>query len=383
MHILYITNDWNTTKVHLHLIKNLAQNTPDLEITVYVPLRLNEKIDNISDLPINVNLIPSDILRKKHKYLYSHKIKKIYRDILNKVGSLKDIDLIHTSNQCVCGAVALKFKIEFNIPYITAIRATDEYYYKKIFWRRAYFNRILNEASQIIFISKAYKEKYLKKVSPTDYLENVKKSLIIQNGIDDIFLNDRKFNEKTCAINIVYYGHFIPRKNLESLIYAVEMLRQKGYLLTLTAIGQKKDDTSSYNQLISKLASERSWISLQERKEIKEICDILAKFDLFAMVSRSETFGLVYIEALSQGLPILYTKDIGIDGYFPDGLIGKSCSSDSIEDIASQLEYIINHYTKIISNINKLDLESFRWEVISDQYITLYHKIILSNSKDL
>lgn len=40
------------------------------------------------------------------------------------------------------------------------------------------------------------------------------------------------------------------------------------------------------------------------------------------MPSHKETFGLVYAEAMSQGLPIIYTKNQGFDGQFPDGYVG-------------------------------------------------------------
>ena len=42
---------------------------------------------------------------------------------------------------------------------------------------------------------------------------------------------------------------------------------------------------------------------------------------VFAMPSIFETFGLVYLEALSQNLPVVYTKGQGIDGMF-DNTVG-------------------------------------------------------------
>jgi glycosyltransferase involved in cell wall biosynthesis len=46
--------------------------------------------------------------------------------------------------------------------------------------------------------------------------------------------------------------------------------------------------------------------------------------DIFIMPSYNETFGLVYIEAMSQGLPIIYTQNEGVDGYFKEGSVGYS-----------------------------------------------------------
>ena len=46
------------------------------------------------------------------------------------------------------------------------------------------------------------------------------------------------------------------------------------------------------------------------------------------MPSRYETFGLVYGEAMSQGLPIIYSKGQGVDGYFKEGTVGYGVVSD-------------------------------------------------------
>ena len=48
----------------------------------------------------------------------------------------------------------------------------------------------------------------------------------------------------------------------------------------------------------------------------------MKEHQIFAMPSFNETFGLVYIEALSQNLPILYTKSEGIYKYFEEGHFG-------------------------------------------------------------
>lgn len=47
---------------------------------------------------------------------------------------------------------------------------------------------------------------------------------------------------------------------------------------------------------------------------------------IFTMPSSYETFGLVYVEAMLQGLPILYTHNEGIDGFY-DEKIGEKVFS--------------------------------------------------------
>ena len=91
------------------------------------------------------------------------------------------------------------------------------------------------------------------------------------------------------------------------------------------------------------------------------------------MPSTSETFGLVYVEALSQGLPIIYAKGQGFDGYYSNIGIGFGVNARDYNDIANKIEQIIDNYDQISSNISKLDLEDdFDWENIAARYFELY-----------
>ena len=65
------------------------------------------------------------------------------------------------------------------------------------------------------------------------------------------------------------------------------------------------------------------------------------------MPSFHETFGLVYIEAMSQGLPIIYTKGEGIDGYFKEATVGYSVNPKDVKNIVKKIEMIIHNYNKI------------------------------------
>jgi glycosyltransferase involved in cell wall biosynthesis len=65
--------------------------------------------------------------------------------------------------------------------------------------------------------------------------------------------------------------------------------------------------------------------------------------------SKSETFGLVYIEAMSQGLPVIYTKGQGIDGLF-ESQVGYGIDPEDIQGIIEAIGKIYNNYQILSKN---------------------------------
>ena len=90
------------------------------------------------------------------------------------------------------------------------------------------------------------------------------------------------------------------------------------------------------------------------------------------MPSHSETFGLVYLEALSQGLPVLCSENQGIDGLFQNK-VGEFVDPKSVESIASGLQRIIGDYSSF--DLGIIDFAAFNWESISQTYLNIYKDV--------
>ena len=91
------------------------------------------------------------------------------------------------------------------------------------------------------------------------------------------------------------------------------------------------------------------------------------------MPSFYESFGLVYAEAMSQGLPVIYTKGQGFDKQFSDGVVGYSVNPKNIEDIKEKIADIINNYETISNNCLNY-VNKFFWENISSYYKNLFEE---------
>ena len=179
-------------------------------------------------------------------------------------------------------------------------------------------------------------------------------------------------NVKIKKGNLIYVGVFSKNKNIDSSINIAKELKKLGYNVNFAIIGG--GGNSKYK--IKKLSKiNKDIVKIYARIEDREkLLDMYRKSDIFIMPSFYETFGLVYLEAMSQGLPIIYTKGQGIDGYFKDGIVGYSVNPKSVNDIVKKIEMIIRNYNKISKNCYNL-VNNFSWDKIAKIYCDTYTSI--------
>ena len=385
MHILHISNSYGGTKVYENLYTQL--DNLGIRQTVYVPLNYKNR-DRVGNQMIvfkteGSKIIYSTVLKRRHRFLYMSKINTIVEDV-ERVVDIDSCDAIHASTLCLDGAVAYKLHEKTGIPYIVAIRNTDvNNYYKVFVWRKGFFSKILKASSKIIFISPKYKENFLGEIVPVNVRKMIEERvMVIPNGVSDVFLGNKSTEHKTLdgELNLIFVAAFYKGKGLVETIQAIEMLRSKGYMITLNAIGKglpNRPHDKEYEAQVEELAKGKNWIKAQTFKKPKDIIAEMRKANAFIMVSKPETFGLVYVEALSQHLPIIYAKGQGFDGYFPDGYVGYPAEAGNIEDIAAKIEELMKNYSTIANHVGALELEKdFDWCNIGEKYYSIYKAII-------
>ena len=121
----------------------------------------------------------------------------------------------------------------------------------------------------------------------------------------------RKSYNNDIVFKILFVGRISKEKNLMRLIEAVLKLRKVFKNVELTIVGSLGNDQKKILPLIQKNTGVVNYLGPVSSKN--QLLEIYREHHLFAMPSLIETFGLVYIEALSQGLPVLFTENQGID----------------------------------------------------------------------
>src|SRR5699024_981162 len=342
----------------------------NIKQVVYSAVRSKgESLYNTTELS-HVKLHIHNILSIHDLLLFRLKVRKIYKDLYTSI-DISNAGIIHAHTLYSDGAVALKVKERFGIPFVVSVRQTAFNAFGKyrpdLKWRR---DKILTEAKKVVFLSPAYKEKIFLSIDNRirELINN--KIAIIPNGVDSYFLNTKQVEKKRkSTLQLLFVGRFLKLKNIPTLIRAVEKLQEK-IKVTLTLVGKGEEE----NRIGRMIGSNPNINYVGFIKDKEKLTNIYQSHDIFIMVSEPETFGLVYIEALSQGLPIIHTKGEGIDGYFENKNISETVGNpNDIEEIVRKIELLADRLDNKLIEKCKEVAQQFDWSLIADQYKTLYN----------
>ena len=78
---------------------------------------------------------------------------------------------------------------------------------------------------------------------------------------------------------------------------------------------------------------------------------------------------------MSQGLPVIYTRGQGFDGYFPDGHVGYAVNPKSPHDISEKIKLVFDDYMRFSNNTFEAS-KAFLWDNSATQLRELYDQVL-------
>lgn len=372
MHILHICSDFSNQRIYNQLITHLSELR--VEQTVYVPTRTKGEIGKHKNIDLqSVRYRYSQILKPFHRILFHLKINTVYKDLIKNI-DISKVNKTHAHFLFSDGAVALKLKKERDIPYIVAVRNTDiNIFYKYMRHLHSVGLEILIEAEKIIFITPSYHSLLLDKYIPAKWREELNfKMSVIPNGIESFWLNHvpEMRIKGNLILKLLYVGDFSRNKNVPMLMKCIKKLNEQNIECTLTLVGGGGSDESEITKMLES-GNHQMVKFVGTINDRESLLKIYRSHNIFVMISFKETFGIVYLEAMSQGLPIVYTKGQGIDGYFEDGSVGYSVNPNDISEITCKIIRIREKIDKMGTTAIR-QAHNFHWAKISNQYWELY-----------
>jgi len=264
--------------------------------------------------------------RNIHRYIYS-----IILPFINKV-EFKNISILRCSH-LTATIPAIISKLLYKTPFVFNY-AYDYKYFLKI--EKRYFLVFLIHLWEYLALRLA---NGIIASTPeiTDKLNSLKLKNIkyIPNGVDlNIFKPNNKIKKN--HFEILYVGRLEKQKNLMNLILAVSKLKQKRkYILHFVGDGSLK------YQLIQMAKKHKVNLKVSSFVPNDQLPQFYNRAEVFSLVSLTEGFPKVMLEAQACGLPVLVSATFG-KSIIKEGKTGILCKTGS-SDIASKLELLFSN----------------------------------------
>lgn len=373
--VLYLTEDYTTSKVHHNLCRNVVlKGYPVVVFSIHREKYYTDLTSSFEQINYDWKIDQFSGSKKLYKYIFAYKMRYKYRKLVTEV-NINDIGVCHAATLFSDGAIALKLKKECGIPYVVGVRGTDtDLYAKWMFHLWPMGREILREAERVVFISPALRETLFGSKPFRNMREEImQKTEIIPNGIDNIWLESIRSERqllRTESPRIIYVGVLDQNKNVLALMAAVDKLSEKYTGIKLSIVGGNGAQEDAIKKRCARFPEHYQMLGkIYDKNKLREV---MRQHDIFAMVSHGETFGLVYVEALSQALPILYSRGRGIDGFFVEK-VGEGVNPESVDSIAQGLDQLIstpNDYVILGEKVKR-----FSWPELAEQYVNIYNAL--------
>lgn len=211
---------------------------------------------------------------------------------------------------------------------------------------------LLAQLDVVGFRNKAAEDDFIKKYGEP------KKSFIAYSGVSEDFLNAGVENTKTFSSpvrNFIFVGSLINRKYPTEIITALSKAYPDGDF-SMTYIGDGADKVRIEEEY--KKQGEKGTLTFTGRIPREEIVEYLKQADVFIMISKSEVFGLVYLEAMALGVIPIGSKKEGIDGIIRNGENGFLCESGNVDELTDVLNRIKSMSIEQIEGISRCAKET-------------------------
>lgn len=340
---------------------------------------LNSKgIKNIQDGHLGVMTVKHRTgkrIKDFKEYIYN-KMRFLWRRhrailYLEKNIDFSEINIIHTNS--ARNDIGCYLSKKYHIPHIVHLREFGEQDFDCITLRKNYCEYINRHSDLVVAVSKAVLASWRKKGIAE------KQSKVLYDGVD---FGGITYIEKTKnhpeRLKIVFTGGICETKGQHIAIEALSLLPDEVKKnVTMDFVGwadevylKKLQDTISMHQL------DKNVCFLGKRDDIIEL---LQKYDLGVMCSKSEGFGRVTVEYMYAGLGIIVPRAGACVELIKEQWSGLFFDRNNPKELAGKIMYYYYHRDKIVEygeHAHHVACEKYSAELNAENVIKEYKKLL-------
>lgn len=236
----------------------------------------------------------------------------------------------------------------------------------RYFFERWQTHYALKNCNSIIAVSTFLKKRILKEGIEEDKIS------VIPNGFNPLNYN-LSMNKSTHKNRILFVGFLVEVKGLGYLLDAVKIIRERNKDIKLEIVGVGPLE-KSLKEIVGKLGIEEN-VTFHGFRPREEIAGFINETDIVVLPSVYETFGIVLIEAMATGRPVVATRCGG-----PEDIVTEETGilvppRDSVA-LANAIMSVFNEYEKYNpQRISAIARERFSFDVANKKIIEVYKRV--------
>ena len=311
-------------------------------------------------------------------------------DIDEKFAEL-DFDIVHSHHPIWLGSKGLSLAEEYELPRVLTYHTRLEKYshylpdlmvFKKLFENRVahYIIKKAANRSDAVFAPTETAKEYLRNIGVSSPIR------LLATGVDfdDYQVSETKLDElekrykKGDEVLLLSVSRLSKEKNLYFLMEALKSIKERtrlNFKCLIAGDGSEKDNLEEY--IID--TNLEDYVELIGTIDYHEISKYYIMADLFVFASKSETQGMVLLEAMAGATPVVAVRSSGIDDVIKDGYNGYKVPEDISKWSEKVIELIRNE--DLLAAMSENAYQSAQDNSITEmakEAVEIYQKILLN-----
>ncbi len=201
---------------------------------------------------------------------------------------------------------------------------------------------------------------------------------VLSPGLDREKYNISYSSNRSDSKKILCVGNYVPRKGIIYAIEALSQIERQNYSLHL--VGNRKNNSSYYNQLnnaVEKLKLTEC-VVFHDGSDQENIKQLYASADIFVLPSFKETFGIVFLEAMHYGLPIITTNVSAMPELIEEGKNGFLVPPADSQALAKAISTLIENpdLRKQMGEAGRKKVaDSYYWEQSGFKFVAILESL--------
>jgi len=212
------------------------------------------------------------------------------------------------------------------------------------------------------------------------YFDVKDKVVVISNGIDPrkVIHTEAEVTEgKKESPNVLSVSNLVLSKGIDLNTRAIAFLQEQYPNLRYEVVGSGPEE-KRLRGLARRLGIE-SRVKFLGRRPHDQVLEHMAACTVFSLPSWNEGFGIVYLEAMALGKPVIGCQGEGIEDFVDHGKTGLLVRRRDINGLVEALGFLLSHPEEAKAmgeRARRLVLENYTWERNAEKTIEVYREVL-------